>query len=185
MRIGFDIDGVLFPWTDVANEAVVARFDLADPGPHTDWDYLRRTIPPSCWRWVWSREGQDTIFSQVGRVYPGIVEVVNALLKDDHDVHFVTHRDPRRTAVYTSTFLSLHFGRHPWAGVHVVQNNVRKSRLLRWDAFVDDKPETVWDLLGEERIKVFAPAQPWNTELEDELLLTRYTDPRQILEALA
>lgn len=184
MRIGIDIDGVLFPWDDVAAEAVASRFRIPNPGASGHWYHLRDTLPPTAWRWLWSEEGQNAVFSQVGRTYPGIVEVVRSLLKVGHEVHFVTHRDPRRTALHTATFLSIHFGRHPWAGVHVIQNDVRKARLLRWDAFVDDKPETVLDLLGEERIKVLCPARPWNTELEDELFLTRYTDPLQILEAL-
>lgn len=183
MRIGVDIDGVLFPWTDVANQALVERFGIADPGEHTSWSYLRETIPPTCWRWLWSREGQDAVFSQVGRVYPGVVEAVNQLLKE-HEVHFVTHRDPRRTAVYTATFLALHFGRHPWGGVHVIRNGVQKQTLARWDAFVDDKPETVWAFLEQERARVFAPARPWNEELDDSIALTRYTDPREIVEAL-
>ena len=70
----------------------------------------------------------------------------------------MTHRDPRRTAVLTATFLSLHFGRHPWGGVHIVRNSVEKHRLMPWDAFVEDKPETVWKFLKQERALVLAPA---------------------------
>lgn len=184
MKIGIDIDGVLFPWDDVAREAVSARFGVEGLTPSTHWDYLKDNLPPTAWRWLWSREGQNEVFSQVGRTFPGAVEAVNCLLKAGHEVHFVTHRDARRTAVYTSTFLTIHFGEHPWAGVHVVDGTVEKHRIQRWDAFVDDKTETVLALLKEERIRVFCPARPWNTELEDELFLTRYEDPREIVEAL-
>lgn len=184
MRIGVDIDGVLFPWDDVARDALVARFGIPRPGPSTYWHYLKDNVPPTCWRWLWTREGQHEVFSQVGHTYPGVVAVVNDLLKA-HEVHFVTHRDPRYTALSTATFLSSHFWRHPWAGVHVIQNSVEKHRLMRWDAFVDDKAETIWKLLAQERPRVFAPARLWNDELAGATDLVRYTDPREILEALA
>lgn len=188
MLIGVDIDGVLFPWVDVANEAVAERFGIPNPGPHTCWDYLKDVLPPEAWRWLWSAEGQDVVFGQVERTYADAVEAVNALLKAGHRVHFVTHRDPRRTAVYTAAFLHLHFGRHPWAGVHVVQNSVAKRRLQRWDVFIDDKPETVWDFLGYTDAQVFAPVRPWNVDELDGYAssatpgLVHYTDPAAIVE---
>jgi hypothetical protein len=184
MRIGVDIDGVLFPWDDVAARLASERFGLLYPGPSSHWHHLKDTLPPDAWRWLWTQEGSDAVFSRLWEVYPGIVGVVRELFKAGHEVHFVTHRDPRHTAVWTGAYLTYHFGRYQWAGVHIIRNSVEKHRLLRWDAFVEDKPETVLALLKEERIRVFAPARPWNTELEDELFLTRYDDPRQILEGL-
>lgn len=185
LRIGIDIDGVLFPWDDVAREALASRFGIPKPGPSTYWHYLKDNIPPTCWRWLWTADGQRDVFCQVGRTYPGAVEAVCDLLRAGHQVHFVTHRDPRHTAVHTATFLQLHFGKYQWAGVHVVQNSVHKASLQKWDAFVDDKPKTVWSLLERERIRVFAPARPWNEELDDSLHLIRYEHPREIVEALA
>lgn len=185
MKIGIDIDGVLFPWDDVARDALVARFGIPRPGPSTYWHFLKDNIPGPFWHWLWSAEGQMAVFSQVWRTYPGAVEAVNALLIAGHQVHFVTHRDPRHTTGHTAAFLGLHFGRYPWAGVHVVQNSVEKHSLQRWDAFVDDKAETVWKFLAQERARVFAPARLWNDELAGATGLVRYTDPREIVEALS
>lgn len=185
MRIGFDIDGVLFPWTEVANEALVAKFGIPDPGPHRSWDYVRNTVDPKHWAWLWTPEGSDAVFSQVDRVYPDVVQVVNHLLRRGHEIHFVTHRDPRRTSGHTAAFLARHFGDHPWAGVHVLQNSVPKHTLGTWDAFVDDKPETVRNFLFESWTRhVFCPARLWNDELAGVYGVVRYTNPWQIVGEL-
>lgn len=188
LLIGVDIDGVLFPWCDVANETVMAKFGVPDPGPHVTWTHLRDVLLPAQWRWLWTAEGQDAVFSQVDRTYPEAVAAINVLLKAGHLVHFVTHRDPRRTAITTACFLERHFRAHPWAGVHVVQNNVAKRTLARWDAFVDDKPETVLDMVGNSTAQVFAPVRPWNEAALHPVglsgfgaRLTHYDDPTAIV----
>lgn len=185
MVIGVDIDGVLYPWDECARDALVAKFGIERPGPSTSWSFLKYALPRELWTWLWSADGQEASFSQVERTYPGTVEAVNGLLKAGHRVHFVTHRDPRRTAVLTAAFLHVHFGGHPWAGVHVVQAHVAKRRLQAWDVFVDDKPDTVYDLTAHTDAMVFAPARPWNeelAELEPWERFVRYTDPAAILE---
>lgn len=189
MLIGFDIDGVLFPWDDAARYALVAEFSIPRPGPSTTWSYLKEIIEPAQWDWLWSHAGQDAVFGQVGRTYTRSVDAVNALLKAGHRVHFVTHRDPRKTAIHTATFLRLHFGRHPWAGIHVVQNDVAKRRLQPWDVFVDDKPETVHDFLGNTSAMVFAPVRPWNVDelgdINDPHLFHHYDDPTDVVRWVA
>lgn len=185
MRIGIDIDGVLFPWTDVANEAVMERFGVPDPGPHVEWEHLKNLLTRDQWGWLWTAEGQDVVFGQIERTYPGAVEAVNAITRHgEHEVHFVTHRDPRRAGVHTAAFLALHFGAHPWAGTHVIQAAMEKHRLARWDVFIDDKPETIWDFVANTDAEVFTPARPWNTELADDGWIHRYEDPQEIVEAL-
>lgn len=188
MIVGLDIDGVIFPWSDVANEAVATRFDLPDPGPHVEWLHLKKTLTNEQWTWLWSREGQDTVFRQSSRVYPGVVPAFKAILRSPgNDVHFVTHRDPRRASLHTATFLGMHFGRHPWAGLHVVQNATAKHSLMDWDVFVDDKPSTVLGMLMWTEAMVFAPARPWNTELAeiDNPRFYRYEDPAIVAEFIA
>lgn len=185
MLIGIDIDGVLYPWDECARDALVVKFGIERPGPSLDWDYLKNNIDPAHWRWLWTEEGQNLCFGRVPRAYPGVVEAVNSILRSgEHEVHFVTHRDPRRTAGHTAAFLQYHFGGHPWAGVHVLQASYPKRRLARWDVFIDDKPETVWDFLANTNAQVFSPVRPWNGELaEDEAATTkliRYDDPRQV-----
>jgi len=187
MIVGFDIDGVLFPWDEAARDALVEKFGIERPGESTHWSYLKDVLEPHQWNWLWEAEGQSATFGQVERTYPGAVEAVNALLRAGHRVHFVAHRDPRRTALLTARFLTLHFGRYPWAGVHVVQNSVAKRRLGSWDVFVDDKPETVFDFLhNSDGVQVFAPVRPWNADElegfeESTYGFAHYEDPMDIV----
>lgn len=187
MRVGIDIDGVLYPWTDAANRAVMVKFDLPDPGPHHHWDYLEEVIGKERFAWLWTRQGQETAFSELS-IYPGARRAFEAILKDPaNKVHFVTHRDPRYTSRMTAAYLSFHFDAHPWAGLHVLQNGTPKSGLAEWDVFVDDKPSTVLDMLANTNAQVFAPARPWNLELAglDTPRLIVYDDPAQVAEWVA
>lgn len=184
MNVGIDIDGVLFPWDDAARAALRLKYGGERIAPSTSWNYLKEQMPRDRWDWLWSAEGQALVFGQV-RTYPGVVPAFNALLRDpERRCHFVTHRDPRRTVVHTAAFLDRYFGGHPWAGVHVIRNATPKHSLAQWDVFIDDKPETVYDMLAWTDAQVFAPARPWNTELGDlrNPRLVRYDDPWTIVK---
>lgn len=184
MKICVDIDGVLFPWDQVAREALEDRSGVS-LGPSTYWHDIRDSVLTSEWRWLWSAEGQAHVFGQVRRSYESAVDVVRVLLRDRHEVHFVTHRDPRLTAVATARFLSRHFGGEPpWAGLHLVKSRTPKRTLAAWDVLIDDKPETVLDMAARETTMVFAPLRTWNmAELEDAdgPFLHVYEDPQDVL----
>jgi hypothetical protein len=189
-RVGVDIDGVIYPWDDCARDALVVRFGIERPEPSTSWNFLKERLEPAHWDWLWSAEGQREAFGQEWRAYPGIVGVVKALLREGrHEVHFVTHRDPRRTGVATARYLARQFGGHPWAGLHIVRNSTRKRTLGVWDAFIDDKPETVADFLANTNARVACPVRPWNegplrpaAGVEGFL---HYDDPAELVEWLA
>lgn len=191
MKIGVDIDGVLFPWADAANSAVMERFGLVDPGAHVTWDHLKESIPADAWAWLWTQEGLDTVFRQGWRIYDGIAPVVRWLMAAGHEVHFVTHRDPCATGTLTAAYLARHFSGVRWAGLHVLQPTVAKRTIGHWDAFIDDKPETVLDFVNNTSAWVFAPVRPWNTELNDVTLFQQahrmetfihYDSPLEIAE---
>lgn len=180
MRVCVDIDGVLFPWDTVAREVVEDVHGIV-VDPSTSWYGIRDALPGSVWRWLWSEEGQDLVFGQTERHYESAVLAVRALLLLGHEVHFVTHRDPRRTLAHTAAFLGRHFSAGPhWAGVHSVKSSTPKRTLGPWDMLIDDKPETVLDVASRETTMVFAPLRTWNeAELEgrDGRHLRVYTNP--------
>jgi hypothetical protein len=188
VRIGIDIDGVLFPFDTVARHVLHQRFPRHNvpEQPSKSWSALKGEVAPELWRWLWSPRGQDAVFSQTKRRYPDAIQVVRKLLTSpDHEVHFVTHRDPAITGTYTSRFLAEHFDGLRWAGLHMLgqRSTVPKWKLARWDVFVDDKPETVHAFTSGTFTQVFAPRRPWNeSELEDNLYLTVYDNPGVILD---
>lgn len=188
MRIGIDIDGVLFPFDDVARD-VLHRFGGVSREPSNRWSALKDEVSGKAWRWLWTPGGQAIVFSQAKRCYPDAVQVVRELLTNTyHEVHFVTHRDPAITGTYTAQFLEYHFRGLRWAGLHMLgqQATMTKRHLARWDVFVDDKPETVFEFLAHTDTQVFAPRRPWNeSELEDTMRLTVYDNPGVILDYIA
>jgi hypothetical protein len=184
VRIGVDIDGVLFPWEDAVREAVAMRFGV-NLGELTTWDSYELELGPARWAWLWTEDGIDAVLGQTWRTYPGVVEAIRTVMGLGHAVHFVTHRDPGTSGLHTTEFLDRHFGGLRWEGLHVVRSMVAKRTLGRWDVFVDDKPETVFDFLANTNARVFAPARPWNEdELGDicESNLWLYVDPVDIVE---
>lgn len=190
MRVGFDIDGVLYPWADAAAEAAMDHFGLPDPRPMSYWSAYRETMGKTAWNWLWTAEGQNRTFEKAHLVHDGAITAVRSIGRMGHEVHFVTHRDPLRTAVHTAKFLRAHFSTFQWAGVHVVRNSVKKADLMEWDVFVDDKVETCLEMVEAGVGHVFAPARPWNEELADlggrmGERFTRYTDFSQVTAYVA
>ena len=163
MRIGVDIDGTVYPWTKAVNEALMARFAIGDPGEHQSWDFLQESITKEQWEWIWSTKAAEIVFGRMDLVYPGAVEAVN-LLCSEHEVHFVTHRHPWRTAEYTGRWLNYHF--RNYCGVHTVHNRCRKVSLGTWDVFIDDKDVTLAEFATQTDALVLAPARPWNEHMK-------------------
>ena len=182
MRIGVDIDGVLFPWDQVARWSVRNQFgdDACPSETSTHWKGLKDELTKEQWRWVWG-EGRGHVFGSLD-CYPDAVWAVSDLIRMGHEVHFVTHRDPATTLHHTAGFLRYHFD-GPWAGVHSVRSTTPKETLADWDVFIDDKPETILRFLELERTKVFAPRRTWNeAELDGVQGLVYYDDAREIVE---
>jgi len=186
MRVGIDIDGVIFPWTDAANRAVSRQFGINVTGDHEHWDWLKSQITREQWRWLWSEEGQKKVFDRPTYVYPGVQEAFGRILDAGHECHFVTHRDPTTCGMATTRLLAKQFAGHSWAGLHVLRDSP-KHALMKWDVFIDDKPDTVMDFLTLTRTKVFAPARAWNTELAavKTRRLVRYEDPNEVADWIA
>ena len=186
MRIGVDIDGVLFPFDDVARDVLRYRFGGVSLEPSNSWSALKDEVSGKAWRWLWSPEGKHHVFGRITHAYTNAVKAVNCLMQMGHEVHFVTHRDPATTLVYTAEFLEQWFGMYRWAGVHSIRGTTAKADLAHWDVFVDDKPSIVLQMLEREQTQVFAPWRPWNAaELENTEGLVMYHDPAVIVDWVA
>ena len=164
MKIGIDIDGTIYPWTRAANEAVMQEFGIADPGPHTQWDHLKLLLPDDQFRWIWSYEAANAVFGRLDLIEPHAARVINDLARR-HEVHFVTHRNPHKTAVATAAWVSLHF--EGYRGLHVLDNSVKKYTVLDFDVFVDDKPETVDEFVALTNTWTLMPQRDWNVHYQD------------------
>ena len=170
MKIGIDLDGVLYNWDAEARALLNERYGDVSPNTSTSWYGLRSEVTKSAWNWLWSPEGQALAFGNLASVYEDMVDTAAALMEADHEVHFVTHRDPRNAAVPTAQLLQHHFWRHRWAGLHLIRSTTQKCDLSRFDVFVDDRPETIYGFMDRRPgTKLFAPSRPWNTELAEDM----------------
>lgn len=162
MIIGCDVDGCVFPFTLAVNQALEEEFGIEGLVDHPHWDYLQTVITPEQWRWVWTaEEAASLVFGRMDLIYEGAADAVNALCKD-HEVHFVTHRHPKRLTSITGEWLSQHFT--GYSGVFTLDNSIAKHTLYDWDLFIDDKPQTIAEF-QEANMRIQFPTRPWNSEI--------------------
>lgn len=166
MRIGVDVDGVLYKWSKTAR--YLLREALPDspykaPGHplHTEathWGYIEEHVSPEHWRWLWTEGVRIGLFRH-GHIIKGAMEGMRNLADDGHDLFIVTHR-PK--AAVTDTLQWLAFCDFKLAGVHILTDQQPKS-TVKCDVYVDDKPENVEDLRynTDARLVTLFDA-PWN-----------------------
>lgn len=159
MKIGIDVDGCIYPWITAVNDAVAERYGIEGLTDHPYWMYLKDQLTNEQWEWVWSSEGAEPVFGRMDLIYDEAAEAINALC-NEHEVHFVTHRHPRRLTEITGRWLNKYF--RNYAGVHTLHNICKKHTLGQWDVFIDDKPSTVLEFLNCTDATVLVPDRPWN-----------------------
>ncbi len=149
MRIGLDIDGVMYQWDKTA------RYMLRDvlPGsPYKDvmkqeskgWDWIKDNVSPEHWEWLWT-EGVRLGLFRYGHLYPGTIQAVRRLAEIG-EVVLITHR-PKQAVTDTLAWLGLL--NLPISGLHLLTAMEPKSSVRpACDIYLDDKPENVMDLSG-------------------------------------
>jgi uncharacterized HAD superfamily protein len=157
--IGIDIDGTLYPWTTAANELAMDKFGIDDPGEHLHWDHLKGLLSSEQFAWLWTYEAAPLLFGRHDLIYPGAQEVVNELCAE-HDVHFVTHRNPEKTGAITAEWISRNFV--GYKGLHILDNSISKLGVLDFDFFIDDKAEIIEEFCETPLVLPIMPDRPWN-----------------------
>jgi uncharacterized HAD superfamily protein len=181
MRIGVDIDGVMYKWgktvrymmrevlKEEAPDIYALKPHTAD-GPMggsdskiTDWDYFQNNVTKEQWRWLWS-EGIRLGLFRYGHLYSGTIQAIRKLSKIG-DVYIITHRPPQAV---NDTLDWLAFQRLPIKGVSLLTNQEPKSSVKpECDVYIDDKPENVYDLANNTDARlVVLMSRPWNIRVE-------------------
>lgn len=164
MRIGLDIDGVMYQWERTA------RYMLRNVLPNspykevlqqesTDWNWIKEQVSKKDWDWLWEKGIKLGLFRH-GHLYPGTIEAVRELANIG-DVIAVTSR-PKRVAA--DTFAWIAYQKLPIVGLHILSSKEPKSTVRpMFDVFLDDKPENVYDLNDNTTCKAFLMRRSWNT----------------------
>lgn len=167
MRIGLDIDGVMYKWDKTA------RYMLREVLPNspykygkygdwnldqesTSWNSIQNRVLKEHWDWLWT-EGVRLGLFRYGHLYPGTIQAVRELATLG-EVVAITHR-PKQAVNDTLDWLS--FQRLPLSGVHLLSNGESKSGV-ECDVYLDDKTENVVDLFENTDAMVALMRRPWN-----------------------
>lgn len=164
MRIGLDIDGVMYKWDKTA------RYMLRDVLPNSpykevlqqesqSWDWIKEQILPGHWAWLW-KQGVELGLFRYGHLYPGTIQAVRELATIG-EVILITHR-PKQAVNDTLSWLA--HQNLPISGLHLLTNEENKG-LVRpgVDVFVDDKPRNVQDVIeNSDCSNVILMRRPWN-----------------------
>lgn len=173
MRIGLDIDGVIYNWEKTArymlrevlpDSPYRSNYDEVHKGgflyqESLSWDYIQEHVSKEHWNWLWN-EGVKLGLFRHGHLYPGSIQAIRQLAEIG-DVVLITHR-PKQAVNDTLDWIS--FQRLPLAGVHLLTNQEPKSSVKpACDVYLDDKPENVTDLCRNSGAKMVGlVVRPWN-----------------------
>lgn len=164
VRIGFDIDGVIYQWDKTARKMMR---DVLPNSPYKkdprfwedsrSWNWIQQHVSPEHWAWLWD-EGVKLGLFRHGHLYSGAIEAIRKLATVG-DVVFITHR-PKQAVNSTLAWLALQD--LPLSGLHILTNQEPKSTVRpKVDFFVDDKPENVLDM-ATTGANVYLMRRPWN-----------------------
>lgn len=165
MRIGVDIDGVMYQWEKTAR--YMLREILPDSpytkdgslgSESTHWNYIADNVSPEHWKWLWT-EGVRLGLFRYGHMHPGTIKAVRELAKLG-EVIAITHR-PKDAVEDTLAWLS--FNKLPLSGIHILTNQEPKTSVQRCDYYIDDKPENCIELLTTGST-VAMPLREWNEQ---------------------
>lgn len=162
MRIGLDVDGVMYQWDKTARYMLR---DVLPDSPYTkdgplgveskNWHYIKEQVSREHYNWLWN-EGVKLGLFRHGHMYPGTIQAVRALAKLG-DIVIITHR-PDKAVRDTLAWLAYH--ELPLSEIHILSNQEPKSQV-RVDFFLDDKPENCVDM-RQNGGEVFLMSRPWN-----------------------
>ena len=133
MRIGLDVDGVVYDWDSSVRRILKMTYDL-DIGVSRSWDHIDSRCTPEQWSSLWSGYPLMDMFTR-GFYYPGAITAVETLALD-HEVFFITAAPP---AVRKARGISLFSDFRGINGVIFVDPGSDDKTLLKCDLYVDDK----------------------------------------------
>lgn len=160
VRVGVDLDGVLYDWAGTTRFLLNHYLGYALPPLEdwcTSWDALKNAVQPEDWAWVWS-EGIEKGLFRHGHVYTGsmmALEVLSAFA----DIVVITHR-PLAAGGDTLRWLAHH--QVPLTELHLLVRQEPKSGVV-CDVYVDDGAHNVRDLAAAHpAARVLLWRRPWN-----------------------
>jgi uncharacterized HAD superfamily protein len=169
LRLGIDLDGVLANFTERFIEITNATYGLnLRTEDQTDWGHTCLGITPAQEEEIWQTIKATKNFWETLNVLPGTENLNRAA--HEHELFFITSRIPTAgldVKTQSAFWLDEHFY-IPYPSVIVVTDWKDKPALydaLKLDGFIDDKPETVDEMLKRNQ-RIYIMDQPYNKLVE-------------------
>src|SRR3990167_8817615 len=159
MRIGLDVDGVLYHFHKTALYMLntMKGYDLKEED-WTYWNQPKDVVKNNDWQWLWSKGVELGLF-RYGHLYKGAIEGVRELATLG-DIVIITHR-PRNAIRDTLDWLA--YLRLPIHEIHLQTDGQFKSTVEpHCDLYVDDKPENIEDFANNTHAVPLLWNRPWN-----------------------
>lgn len=166
MRIGIDLDGVVYQWTKTARymlREILPNSPYTKDGPLgqecTEWDYIKHNVSPEHHKWLWNQGIELGLFRH-GHLFPGSIKALRTLDRLG-DLVAVTQRPERAVS---DTYAWINFHQLPFREVHILHGG-SKAAVRPCDAFIDDKPANCEELREAwPTALICMPDRPWNRD---------------------
>lgn len=161
MRIGVDLDGVVYQWSETARFLLNWKFGV-EVGESTHWDYIKECVTPEQWNWLWADDPDGGVgrgLFRHGHCYKGSFEALKEIDRIG-DIVTITHR-PKSALDDTLSWLS--FNKVATSAVHLLYRSENKSEVRpTCQLYVDDKVANCVDLADNTSGVVCLWDRPWN-----------------------
>jgi len=180
MRLGVDIDGVLYDWEGYARETLQYGEVWGLPEKLTDeqykalypqishWDRIEEVVGKKNWDWFWANQNMLKSYLGPNDYRDNVLAMED--LSQRHEVYLITNR-PRDCRWQTYHWLSTYGDDHPsqLAGVIHCKDKTAVARGLGITVVVDDRPSELEKYLAmPECLTVYGVRRPWNDRLRDD-----------------
>ena len=159
MRIGIDVDGVVYNWDGSARRILKRLFGLNISESRT-WDHIDERCSKEQYDELWTEHSLDLFTG--GSYYEGAIDTIQTLAQK-HEVFFIT-ATPEAARRTRGSNLVLDF--NGINGVTFVTPGSDDKTLLKCDLYLDDKQETVahYHSTGH---RVLLMNRPWNKDYDN------------------
>lgn len=150
MKLGIDIDGVVYDWEKTARFLLGWRFGYDIP-QSTEWDSIEKAVKKDHWQWLWSAGVNKYGLFRHGDLIPGAIEAIVKLHHAGHEINFIT-ATPTKAGEKESEAIQ---DRQDWAWFHFSKRLGANGYKLFFekvkskvdcDLYLDDKVENLKEL---------------------------------------
>lgn len=148
MRIGLDLDGVVYDWSAAARFLIEREFGIRidlSPKRYTHWRYIENHLSPSQVIWLWTSGVSNGLFL-LGSPIEGSIEFIRRVASADDEVVLITNR-PMVAREDTVRWLRSNLGDlYNRLKLRFLLPGIPKSTVRpRCDIYLDDKPSNAAD----------------------------------------